>query len=187
MVDGEVDLASRHSSEARVDLRESLEKAYVAHKDRLLTLATALTGDRGAAEDVVHDVFASLIEQPRRVRGGRNLAAFLSVCARNRALDWLRARKRRATPQAVEAVPANNPGRDDPVERASRREEEEILLAMVGGLPQELREVLALRIWGGLGFREIADLRGVAKSTAHARYRQALRNMRTQFSQRTPK
>jgi RNA polymerase sigma-70 factor (ECF subfamily) len=164
-----------------VDLRESLERAYLAHKDRLFTLATALTGDRAAAEDVVHDVFASLIEQPRRVRGGRALAAFLSVCARNRALDWLRTQGRRAAREAMGAAPANERGRDDPVERASRKEEEEMLLAMVGSLPGELREVLALRVWGGLGFREIAHLQGVATSTAHRRYSQALQNIRTQF------
>lgn len=165
-----------------MDARKSFEKAYVAHKDRLLTLAVALTGDRGAAEDIVHDVFASLIEQPRRLSRSRNLPAFLSVCTRNRAFDWLRARKRRGR---LEVAAATHTRQDNPSEQAAQKEEGEILLGMVSSLPGDLREVLALRIWGGLGFREIARVQSTTKSTAHARYRQALGNIRTQLSQRT--
>ena len=42
------------------------------------------------------------------------------------------------------------------------------LLRALNGLPDDLREVLSLRIWGALSFRRIAALSGVATSTTSA-------------------
>jgi RNA polymerase sigma-70 factor (ECF subfamily) len=136
----------------------AFEKAYLTHKNRLLTLATALTGNRGAAEDVVHDVFASLIGQPKRLRDGANLPGYLTVCARNRALDLCRRQKSRIRLSAKDARVQRVATGDDPGDRAARHEEQEMLLGMVNALPAEVREVLALRIWGDLSFEEISRL-----------------------------
>lgn len=45
-------------------------------------------------------------------------------------------------------------------------------------LPEENREVLVARIWGGLSFEEIGELVGVSSSSAHRRYESALRKLR---------
>lgn len=160
----------------------AFEKVYMTHKDRLLTLATALTGDRSAAEDVVHDVFASLIEEPWRLRDGANLPAYLAVCARNRALDLARRQKSRIKLATNDTPLRRDSKRNDPAQRVARHEESQILLHMVSALPAELREVLALRIWGNLSFEEIGRLQKTAKSTAHARYRQALDELRQKLT-----
>ena len=161
-----------------MDARKAFEEAYLAHKDRLLTLATALTGDRSAGEDVVHDVFASLIEEPWRLGNRKKLFAFLAVCTRNRALDNRRKRGREARLGGAQRAQRPNTAPDDPVQQVAEREENEALLAMVSRLPGDLREAVTLRIWGQLTFAQIAELYGITKSTAHARYRQALEELR---------
>ena len=165
-----------------MDLRKAFEEAYLAHKDRLLTLALALTGDRNTAEDVVHDVFASLIKECPRLRHRNSLFAFLAVCARNRAYDLYRKATRENLRPAETPTLGRGAPRNDPAEQVARNEEKEALLGSVTRLPHRLREVLSLRIWGGLTFEEIARLQKTTRSTAHARYRQALDKLRMEFT-----
>jgi len=165
-----------------LDVRKAFEEAYLAHKDRLLTLALALTGDRSTAEDVVHDVFASLIKETRRLHHRNSLFAFLAVCTRNRAYDFYRKRERENLRPAKAPTLQHDEAREDPAEQVAENEEKEALLGLVSGLPQGLREVLSLRIWGGLTFEEIARLQQTTKSTAHAHYRQALEKLRIEFA-----
>lgn len=154
------------------------EKAYMAHKDRLLTLAAAIVGDKVLAEDVVHDVFLNLAKDPARLEDLDNPGGYLTVAARNRAISLLRVRQRRA--DLVESASAAGSGKRaaDPGERAAQTEESRTLLRLVNELPQSEREAVALRIWGELGFREIAQIQGATASTVHSRYRQALEKLR---------
>jgi RNA polymerase sigma-70 factor (ECF subfamily) len=47
-------------------------------------------------------------------------------------------------------------------------------------LPDNYREVLTLKIWGGLTFAEIAETLGISANTAASRYRYALTELRKQ-------
>ncbi len=67
---------------------------------------------------------------------------------------------------------------DDPAARAAADEERDMLLNAVHKLSPDLRDALSLRIWGGLSFEEIGQLQGIAKSSAHDRYRQALKDVK---------
>ena len=49
-------------------------------------------------------------------------------------------------------------------------------------LPEEQREVLALKIWGGLTFDEVASQLGLSPNTAASRYRYALEALRSELS-----
>ena len=52
------------------------------------------------------------------------------------------------------------------------------LEAALAALPEEQREVFLLREQGGLGFREIAEVTGVAENTVKSRMRYALEGLR---------
>lgn len=155
---------------------DRLEEAYRAHRDRLVTFAAAFLGERGLAEDVVHDVFATLAKDPGRIVSVADPGRYLTVCARNGALALLRQKKRRSVIPPVGNEPPLPAA--DPAQMASRTEENGTLLRLVASLPDDLREVLTLRIWGELSFKEIAETGGVSKGTAHGRYVQALERLR---------
>lgn len=170
-------MSEKSGMSSRTDSRTAaLERAYLAHKDRLLTLAAAIVGGRQAAEDVVHDVFARLAAGGHDP-SGNGIARFLTVCARNAAISTLRSRKV-ASEHAGMVVASGSSQNGDPLETAERAEEAEAVIRHVGGLPEDEREALALRVWGEMSFEEIAELQGVAKATAHARYRSALEILR---------
>ena len=158
--------------------RATLERVYREHKDRLLTLAAALTGDRQAAEDVVHDVFQQVIKDGAHLRENTNLHAYLSVCTRNRAIDLVRRRRTRNLDPAT----ANSQRKVvDPLEQATETEETLAVLRAVNELPLEQREVLSLHVWGDLPFEEVGRLQGISKGAAYARYRKALEILRTKL------
>ena len=162
--------------------RAALEEAYRRHKGRLLTLAAAIVGDRGLAEDVVHDVFANLARTGARPDDSGRWGAYLTVCARNRALSVVRGNKMHtlSQPDAFEIRRVDT--QEDPSHRAARAEEDGILLRLVGELPDGERDALALRIWGDMGFEEIGKIQGVTKSSAHARYTQALGRLKRRLA-----
>ena len=158
--------------------RAAFRKTYETHKERLLTLAVALTGDRHSGEDVLHGVFSSLWQDGRRLRDGAGIGSYLAVCVRNRAIDLLRKGKRRAQSAVQLETGVRQQRPEDPVESVVKDETAERLLASVAQLPDPLREVLSLRIWADMSFDEIAGLQAVSKSTAHGRYQEALQTLR---------
>jgi RNA polymerase sigma-70 factor (ECF subfamily) len=56
-------------------------------------------------------------------------------------------------------------------------EEAALLRSEVEALPEKLREVLSLKIWGGLTFAEIGELLAISHNTAASRYRYALEQL----------
>jgi len=63
-------------------------------------------------------------------------------------------------------------GAEDPRERGSRLER------ALAALPREQREVVALKIDGGLTFAQVAEVLGISPNTAASRYRYALGRLR---------
>ena len=154
-----------------------LEKAYAEHKRRLVTISAVIVGEKHQAEDIVHDVFTHLAVDGGVPRDVRKWGAYLAVCVRNRALVFLRKRQAEEGRAARMAQTADSLRAEDPADLASRAEEDSNLLKLVDQLPGEERDALALKVWGGLGFRDIAKLQKVTKSTAHARYCRALERL----------
>ena len=129
----------------------------------------------------MHDVFATLLKEPWRLGNGSKVLPFLVVSVRNGALDQLRRRTRRHARELEHVERSALPAADQSLQRA-QVEEVERLLRQISLLPDDLKETLSLRTWGGLTFEEIADLQKVTKSTAHARFSQALEQLRRELS-----
>ena len=61
-------------------------------------------------------------------------------------------------------------------------EEAELLRREVEGLPAKLKEVLSLKIWGGLTFAEIGKILEISHNTAASRYRYALEQLQKKLT-----
>jgi RNA polymerase sigma-70 factor (ECF subfamily) len=85
------------------------------------------------------------------------------------------ARGRRARREATAARPEGEPLFDGPAEQAERRA---AVAAALGELPDDQREVLVMRVWGGLTFPQIAAALGVPADTAASRFRYAREKLR---------
>ena len=154
---------------------EALCRIYEKYLNYLLSLAGGLLGDGSGAEDVVHDVFCSLIERRESIRLKGSLKGYLGTCVGNLSRDRIRARKIRAAEDIGEAV-AGRAKRPD--ESVIWSEEAQGLRRGLGQLPYEQREAIVFHLRGGMKFREIARVQKVSVNTAKSRYRYGLDKLR---------
>jgi RNA polymerase sigma factor (sigma-70 family) len=144
---------------------------YDAHADHLHHYLTVRLGSRTEADDALQDVFVRLVAARRRLRSLTNLKAYLFTMARNeanrRGAQRSRDARHRSPLQADELFLAA-PDDTEAYEMA------EMVAAALGVLGDEQREVVELKVYAGLTFREIADVIGVPLQTAASRYAAAL-------------
>jgi RNA polymerase sigma-70 factor (ECF subfamily) len=74
---------------------------------------------------------------------------------------------------------ASEPLGQDPAEAATRREKREAVLQALDRIPAEQREVLILKEFEGMKFREIAQILGCPESTVKSRMYYGLNGVRT--------
>jgi RNA polymerase sigma-70 factor, ECF subfamily len=167
-----------HADPLVVGLAAGDERAFAVLYDqyggRLYRAAVGMLGRREDAEDAVQEVFTAVLRSRLKLADVQNLTAYLFTALR-RAVGRSaasRAREPRTGDAGIadvvaKADPADHPGVDG--ERLQKA-----LLA----LPVEQREVIALKIDGGLTFAEIAQVMGIGPNTAASRYRYALEKLR---------
>ena len=71
--------------------RDLLLELYLGYKSRLLSYALKMLNDQAAAEDILHDVFVKLAENPQILKydqADKN-APYLYIMVKNRCLNYL--------------------------------------------------------------------------------------------------
>jgi len=161
---------------ARTGSAAAMETLYRRHRDRIMTFAFRMTGDRALAEDVFQNTFVYFYEHLDQYDPQGKLAAYLFRIARSLALDALKAgrrdRRMMSRIEPVETLP-EDPLPADRVQKA--------LL----DLAPHLREIVTLRLFDGLDYSKIAEITGLSEATARSRMRYALEALRE--SLKTPK
>ena len=142
------------------------------HGAALVLFARQRVASRADAEDVVQDAFVRFWRTRQRAT---DPAAYLYACVKHCALDWQRGRERRSRRERKAARPEAEPLFSGPPEQEERRAAIE---AVLRNLPDAQREVLVMKIWGGLSFPQIAEALRISANTAASRYRYALAKLR---------
>jgi RNA polymerase sigma-70 factor (ECF subfamily) len=135
-------------------------------------------GERGAAEDLVQDVFTSVWKNAASFDPARaSFATWVYRITRNRATDLIRRRKARV--RTVENDPVFEPGETDPSGALSRNFD---VAAALSWLSPDQREVLVLAYFRGFSQREISERTGTPLGTVKSRTTAALRALRERMS-----
>lgn len=142
----------------------------------LVLYARQLTPSPADAEDVVQMAFVRWWR--RFPDGDKENIPLLYAAVRTIALDLRRSDTRRAKREAASdiALPGGEeaPTFDVPPER---KETAAIVTDALAKLPEDQREVVTLKLWGGLTFQEIATALGISINTVAGRYRYALTHL----------
>jgi RNA polymerase sigma-70 factor (ECF subfamily) len=145
---------------------------YDASADRLHHYLTARLGSRDAASDVLQTVFLRAVKCRRRFRGVENPVAYLFQIARNEAVRWAKGRRGNDRPLAIAEVFAASG------DAFGQQDDAEVVAAALGRLTVEDRELVELKVFARLTFREIADVTGLPQGTVATRFRRAIESMR---------
>ena len=149
------------------------EQWVVENAPRLLLFARQQTRSEADAQDVVQE---AVVESWRRQpQGMPPRIAMVFATIRRRSVDLARSVDRRATREAAAHL-------DGPVcwfdASAEDRERMQMIQNAMQSLPNIYREVVTLKIWGGLTFAEIAEALEIPQNTAASRYRYGLTTLR---------
>ena len=143
------------------------------HAPKLLLFARQQTRCEADAHELLQD---AVVEAWRQQTSGEPPApGVVFGLIRRRAIDLARRNDRRATRELV-AQDAALPEWFAP--DIEERERARLLQDALNCLPAEQREVVTLKIWGGLTFAEIGEMLGIPANTAASRYRYALEELR---------
>jgi RNA polymerase sigma-70 factor (ECF subfamily) len=152
-----------------------------AEGGKLLLYARQRTGSREDAEDLLQDALIRLwgYQAEREYRPPDLPLAYsvLRLCGMDRGRKTGRREKKHR--KIVEFQGHDEHWLDN---AAEEEEEAELLRGAVEGLSEKLREVIVMKVWGGLTFGEIAEVLKVSQNTAASRYRYALEQLEKKLS-----
>ena len=164
--------------------REAVSQLLERHTRRVRDYIRMMVKENDVADDLTQEVLIKVVkvlDEGRYTDKGRFLPWVLRI-AHNRVLDYFRAQKQNKTVSESSAgfdiLGSKNfaePSIEESIILDQRAEE---VRALVEELPDEQREVVKMRYYEGLSFKEIAEQTGVSINTALGRMRYALINMR---------
>ena len=131
-----------------------------------------------AAEDVVQEAFVKLVSQSRRPD---EVVGWLYRVVRNGAIDAARMSRRRKQRESAVARPVRWFVEDEVAGLDAGA-----AVAALERLPQEKREAIVARLWGGLSFEQIAAVAGCSASTAFRRYTAGIEALRRLLGESCP-
>ena len=160
----------------KISLAAGQQPAFAALYDRfgaaMYRTALRITGRAEDAEDVVQEVFVSLVRGRRKLADVDDLAGYVFTAMKRSAFRAVERRSRQpTTSEHIESLCVEL----EPVAGNERSQELERALA---NLPVEQRQVVALKIDAGLTFEQIGKVMQLSPNTAASRYRYALEKLR---------
>jgi RNA polymerase sigma-70 factor, ECF subfamily len=155
--------------------RARFEEVALAHAEHLYRIAVRLTGSPQAAEDLVQETYLRAFRAWRSFRPGTNLAAWLATIMRNTNMDELRRQSRR--PQSEPLDEQGDYFLYNRLTETGREPQEQVLARMSGGgvvaalgqVPANFREVVVLVDVGEFSYAEAAEILGIPIGTVMSR------------------
>lgn len=156
---------------------------YDRYGNLVYSAALRVVRDAQIAEDMVQEIFLRIWRRPDSYVAQRGrFVTWLTSVTRNRAVDEIRSRGRRyrhetASPEEQEReLPA--PDRNDPALRAELSDQRRLILAALGQIPAEQRQIIELAYFGGLTQQEIAERLSQPLGTVKTRIRLGMQKLR---------
>ena len=143
------------------------------HTSKFLLFARQKARSEADAQDLVQEALVEAAQRHGNAEPPPLALVFATI--HRRAIDWARREDRRAGREAAIIEPEPSAWFDTSVED---RERAQLIQEAMNRLPEIYREVVTLKVWGGLTFAEIADSLDISPNTAASRYRYGLEELR---------
>lgn len=168
---------------------DALSSLVQRHKDKIYTSIYLMVKDHYLAEDIFQDTFIKIIDSinnKKYTEDGKFLPWALRI-AHNLCVDHFRKLKRIPTIKTncdhdiFEILNFSEPGFE---EKMIQHQSHDRVRKLLEGLPDDQREVIIMRHYADLSFKEIAQLTNCSINTALGRMRYGLFNLRKMMTER---
>jgi RNA polymerase sigma-70 factor (ECF subfamily) len=162
--------------------RDCFRQLHDRYEGLLFSTIYKVLNDRQDTEEVLQETFFNLWKKAGLYASGRGRpVSWLTSMARNRAIDRIRSKRRRARLRDALAVDQTQlSASESPVDgrsAAMRRDECRAVREAVVELSESQREAIEMAYFGGLTQRQIADRLGEPMGTVKARIRRGIRRL----------
>jgi RNA polymerase sigma-70 factor (ECF subfamily) len=152
-----------------------IARLYDEYGDSMHRYLTAKLGSASDAEDVLQEVFCRLVRYSARLRFVQRPRVFIFRVARNEANRFLHAKIQsdkavHSTMPFADSFRGSYAGPDEPTER--------LVAEALARIPDDQREVVILKVFEGLTFREVAAVCRESIPTVASRYRYGIDKLR---------
>jgi len=167
---------------------EAFDVLVTRYKDRIYSSILFFVKDTYLAEDLFQDVFIKIIDtlkNKRYTEEGKFLPWALRI-AHNLCVDYFRKVKRTPaikTSDDQDIFEVINVSQEAPDQKLMRGESHDKVRRMLDLLPEEQREIIVLRHYANLSFKEIAEITNCSINTALGRMRYGLINLRKMMTE----
>jgi RNA polymerase sigma-70 factor, ECF subfamily len=163
--------AARGTHTTRPAVESPPVEAFLAHRNTVFLICLGFARHRGDAEDLAQETYLRALRRVRELRDETLLKAWLCRVARNTCVDYLRrARLRRFIGLSEAPEPRTHTTPETLLQDQERRR---ALRDAVAAMPGKLRDVLILREYGGLDYREISAALVIELGTVMSRLHRA--------------
>jgi len=153
------------------------------HKDRIFTCISLLVKDTYLAEDLFQDVFIKIIENLKagKYNEENKFIHWAMRITHNHCMDYFRKQKSKLAIKTsddrdiFDVLPFEDA---DPEQKIIKQQTESQVMEMISVLPKDQQDVVILRHYADLKFKEIAEVLKCSVNTALGRMHYALVNIR---------
>jgi RNA polymerase sigma-70 factor (ECF subfamily) len=142
------------------------------------------------ARDICQETFLRVLKKAHRFRTGSKFSTWMYQIALNLCRDQLRKRRRwssilseeREIDEQTDSPSDGRAAGDDPSLQVEKQQMTRALQMALKEIPPEQREVLIMKEYEGLKFKEIAEILGAPESTVKSRMYYGLTGLKTALS-----
>ena len=162
----------------------SIELLILRHKSKVYSYINLYIRSRDLADDIFQDTFLKVVQSIRagRYQDDGKFISWVMRIAHNLIIDHFRHEKQMGIvyndDYDTDLFNSRRLAEDNVEDIMVRRQVLRDVRTLINGLPEDQREVVIMRHYAGMSFKEIADMTGVSINTALGRMRYALINMR---------
>lgn len=157
--------------------KHAIEKLYRKHRDGLFTVALSITRRADLAEDAIHTAFMRLCRKDD-LEG--DMVPYIYTAVRNAAIDIYRSKKHTMPIEETIFVPIEHK-HDQPIAMLEKDEQQDLLQRRIDELPEDQKQIIIMKHYTDLTFRQIAKMLDEPLATIASRYRRTLERLKSKL------
>lgn len=153
---------------------EAFGELYDLYSKQIFAFVVYRVNNRQAAEDLTSDIFMKALQaMPQFDEIKASFRTWVYTIARNRIIDYYRTNKTTDTLEVAMTFESDSRAQQE----LEARERRELLAQLLERLSPPQRDLVIMRVWDGLSYKEIATITGEAEVNLKMQFSRALKKL----------